>query len=358
MSAMTDPVDALIDPVDALILDEAAALVEGRAELRIVVLDDTSGGLAVAAADRFAADDVRVWCDSVTDEQTVRDAADPRLRFVDALTDGALVDADLVLARLPKSLAALAELAQRIAAESTARVRVVAGGRVKHMTPSMNDVLAESFTEVSASRGRQKSRVLRAAGPKPGTVGWPQRGRLAEVDLAVAAHGAAFAGTRLDPGTRFLLAHLGRMRTPRTGIVDLGCGTGILAASSARRWRVPTLAVDVSAAACHSARATAAAAALSELIMVRRAAGIPADTDLRVDLILCNPPFHVGSAKDSTPALEMFSDAGRALTPGGELWTVFNSHLPYRTELRRRVGPTEVVGQNPRYIVTRSTRRA
>lgn len=348
----------MTDPVDGLILDEAAALAGDAKGQRIVVLDDTSGGLAIAAADRFGATDVRVWCDSRTDEQVLLARDDHRVRVVDALTEGALAEAELVLVRLPKSLSALAELAQRIARESTAGVRVVAGGRVKHMTRGMNDVLAESFDEVSASRGRQKSRVLRAAVPRHGAIDWPQRVHLDELDLPVAAHGAAFAGTRIDPGTRFLLAHLDRMRTPHLGVVDLGCGTGILAASAARRWGVRTLAVDVSTAACHSTRATVAGAPWEKLITVRRATGLPEDTAASADLILCNPPFHIGPVKDSTPALDMFTDAARTLTPEGELWTVFNAHLPHRTELRRRVGPTEVVGQNARYIVTRSRRSA
>lgn len=345
----------MTDPVDALILDEAAALVGEGAGLRIVVLDDISGALAAAAADRFGVTDVRVWADSLVDEQAVLALDDRRLQVVDALTEGALTGAELVLIRLPKSLSALAELAQRIAREASTGVRVVAGGRVKHMTPAMNDVLAESFDEVTASRGRQKSRVLRASSPRPGTLDWPQRVHLDELDLEVVAHGAAFAGTRLDPGTRFLLTHLDRMRTPREGVVDLGCGTGILAASAARRWGVRTLAVDVSAAAYHSTRATAAADGWGELITVRRTSGLPTGLT-SADLILCNPPFHIGTTKDSMPAMDLFDDAARTLTADGELWTVFNAHLPHRNELRRRVGPTEVIGQNRKYIVTRSTR--
>ena len=50
------------------------------------------------------------------------------------------------------------------------------------------------------------------------------------------------------------------------------------------------------------------------------------------------------------------ADAARALRPGGELWTVFNSHLPYLPALRRTVGSTTVLGQNPKYVVARSVR--
>ena len=40
------------------------------------------------------------------------------------------------------------------------------------------------------------------------SVARPAFGHLAELDLDVAAHGAVFAGTKLDIGTRFLLTFL------------------------------------------------------------------------------------------------------------------------------------------------------
>jgi 16S rRNA (guanine1207-N2)-methyltransferase len=78
--------------------------------------------------------------------------------------------------------------------------------------------------------------------------------------------------------------------------------------------------------------------------------------DGSVDLVLCNPPFHRGNSRDSAVAFEMLADAARALRLGGELWTVYNSHLPYLRTLRRLVGSTSVVGQNTGFTVTRSVR--
>jgi 16S rRNA (guanine1207-N2)-methyltransferase len=76
-----------------------------------------------------------------------------------------------------------------------------------------------------------------------------------------------------------------------------------------------------------------------------------------LDLVACNPPFHRGAAKDSSAAFAMVADAGRALRPGGELWLVFNSHLPYLPQAREQVGPTRVVVRDPSYMVTCSTKR-
>jgi 16S rRNA (guanine1207-N2)-methyltransferase len=45
------------------------------------------------------------------------------------------------------------------------------------------------------------------------------------------------------------------------------------------------------------------------------------------------------------------------LKPGGELWTVYNSHLAYRSELTRVVGETDEISRNSKFTVTRSRKR-
>ena len=76
-----------------------------------------------------------------------------------------------------------------------------------------------------------------------------------------------------------------------------------------------------------------------------------------VDLVVCNPPFHVGAAVVTTAADRLFAAAARVLRPGGELWTVYNSALRYKPALTRVVGPTRVAQQTPKFTVTVSTRR-
>jgi len=69
---------------------------------------------------------------------------------------------------------------------------------------------------------------------------------------------------------------------------------------------------------------------------------------------LLNPPFHLGASVHAGAALKMFQAAARVLAPGGELWTVYNSHLQYRAALERNIGPTVEEGRNPKFTVTRS----
>jgi len=56
-------------------------------------------------------------------------------------------------------------------------------------------------------------------------------------------------------------------------------------------------------------------------------------------------------------AEKLFVDAARVLRPGGELWTVWNTHLGYRPMLTRIVGSTRQVGRNTKFTVTVSAGR-
>ena len=106
-----------------------------------------------------------------------------------------------------------------------------------------------------------------------------------------------------------------------------------------------------------SVAATAAANGVGERIQVIRDDAADSVTDGSVDLVVCNPPFHVGAAVVTTAADLLFAAAARVLRPGGELWTVYNSALRYKPTLTRLVGPTSVAQQTPKFTVTVSTRR-
>jgi 16S rRNA (guanine1207-N2)-methyltransferase len=351
-----------VDATDRLLLDEAADLVRACGPGEVAVIDDNYGALTLGLTALLGASDVRVHQDLLVGELALARNAERTglarryrgMPLAPELVDGARV----VLVQAPKGLEALREIAEVIAASAAPDVTVLVGGRVKHMTHAMNDVLGASFTDVSATLARQKSRVLVARGPRPGPSSFPRSQQHADLGLTVCAHGAAFAGTKIDIGTRTLLGSLERMAPGAGTALDLGAGTGVLATLLARtRPELTVLAADQSAAAVASAEATAAANGLGDRIRVIRddaAASIP---DASVDLVVLNPPFHVGAAVVTTAADRLFAAAGRVLRPGGELWTVYNSALRHKPTLTRLVGPTTVVDRNPKFTVTVSTAR-
>ncbi|MGW4718647.1 class I SAM-dependent methyltransferase [Nocardia sp. NPDC004260] len=351
-----------VDAADRLILDVAADALATVDSGKVAIIGDAYGALTLGAIAGHDLRDVRVHQDLLTGELALANnarAAGMSDRYTaHPLGPELLRDAQVVLLRLPRMLAGLAEVADAIARYADPAVEVFAGGRDKYLTKSMNDVLAQSFSEVRASRGRQKSRTLLVAGPKP-VAGrpFPVRDRLDELGLDVVAHGAAFSGARLDIGTRFLLEHLRLMKPDARDAIDLGCGTGILAVALATaRPGIKVIATDQSAAAVASARATTEANGVADRVCVVRDDAMSSAADNSADLVLCNPPFHIGAAVHTGSAIKMFAETGRVLRPGGELWTVFNSHLNYRAVVERMVGRTEVMGRNRKFTVTRSVR--
>ena len=322
-----------LDAADRLILDESASALVGAA---VVVVG--SSALAQAARELGAAT-VRVTDDA------------------DATTEPLLPQlfeqAGVVLLRLPKSLAELDRIAGIIAAGSPIDVAVFAGGRLKYMTTGMNEVLGRSFARLDVSHARQKSRVLIARDPLGSVPAAATRRYDAELELWVGAVGGVFAGSSVDIGTRTLVAAFDRLPDYEAAI-DFGCGTGILAALLKRKQpEARVIASDSSAAAVESARDTADANHLE--IEVVRDDLLAGQADSSADLIVLNPPFHDGGALSTDTALAMFADAARVLKPGGQLWTVFNTHLGYAPALRRTVGETTRITRNAKFTVTAST---
>jgi 16S rRNA (guanine1207-N2)-methyltransferase len=363
------------DATDRLLL-EAALEMHAAGMLapgaRLAVVGDRYGALTLGAltlnalslgAGTLGAAAVRVHQDLITGERALRENAEAL--GVDAgfehlpLGAGLLEGASLVLLQLPRSLAELEEIADAVARYAAPDVVLLAGGRVKHMSLGMNAVLARYFGAVQPQLARQKSRLLLARGPKPvaAALPFPVTEVNAELGLTVCARGAVFAGTGLDIGTRFLLDFLPKM--PHAAhAVDLGCGTGILAAMYARaNPGARVTATDRSAAAVGSALATARANGLDGRIDVLQDDAMSSLPDASADLVLLNPPFHLEAAVHSGAGIKLIEAAGRVLAPGGELWTVFNSHLQYRPALERLIGPTREAGRNPKFTVTASTRR-
>ena len=351
-----------VDATDRLLLDEAAAALALAGPGEVAVIDDSYGALTLGAIALHGARDVRVAQDLLVGERALaRNAERTGLTgSYRSLPLGAelAAGARVVLIQAPKGLEALREIAEVVAASAAPDVTVLVGGRVKDMTHAMNDVLRDSFTDVSATLARQKSRVLVARGPRPGPSSFPRSQDHPDLGLTVRAHGAAFAGTKIDVGTRVLLGSLDRMAPKAATALDLGAGTGVLAVLLARgRPGLEVLAVDQSAAAVASAAATAEANGVGDRVRVVRDDAADSLADASVDLVVCNPPFHVGAAVVTTAADRMFAAAARVLRPGGELWTVYNSALRYKPTLGRIVGPTRVVEQTPKFTVTVSVRR-
>jgi len=349
------------DAADRLLLATAEPLLaglDGPDGAAIAVVNDHYGALTLSLAARGLTG-VRVHQDPLSGELALANNAEAlglggyrRHPLGPEMFDGVR----LLLLQLPRSLDALEEIAGWVARSAAPDVVVLAAGRVKHMTKAMNEVLGTAFGQVTAGLARQKARVLTATRPVPAASSrFPLEGSHdvgLPAPLRLVAFGGTFGGANLDVGTRFLLPLLDGARDCRTA-VDLGCGNGTIAAYLAlRRPELQVIATDQSASAVASTKATAEANGVAGRITVRRDDGLSGLADASAELIVLNPPFHIGNAVHAGIALKLFADAGRVLAPGGELWTVWNSHLGYRPALQRLVGPTRQVARNSKFTVT------
>lgn len=362
------------DAADLLLLERAAGAIRACDAGELVVIGDRHGALTLGAAALHGAIRIRTHQDPVLAERALAQNA-RRTGLSDSYAphslDGSLLaGARVVLLQLPRSLEALTEIVWAIAEHADPSVVVYAGGRDKHMSRRMNELLAERFAEVTAGLGWRKSRVLTASGVRAGAhaAPFPKWGNDPALEFRVAAFGQTFGGPTLDQGSRLLIETLrseppGRPAGSSSGatparIVDLGCGNGVLAVTAARLWpEARVIATDQSAAAAQATALSADAAGVSDRVDVHRGDALEVVPDGWADLILLNPPFHTGATVHAGVAHRLIKACTRALAPGGELRIVFNSHLRYRPLVAQAIGATREAARDRTFTVLAATKR-
>ncbi|MFH8580127.1 methyltransferase [Streptomyces zaomyceticus] len=276
---------------------------------------------------------------------------------------------DVLLVRVPKSLALLEDQLHRLAPAVHEGTVVVGAGMVKEIHTSTLRLFERILGPTRTSLAVKKARLIHttpdpAVTPRPNP--WPHRYDLPAdtpapglPGLNVINHAGVFCADRLDVGTRFLLANLpggfGRAR-----VADLGCGNGVVGLAIALSEPEAELVfTDESYQAVASAeenfRTHVGEGRKAEFIVGDGLSDLPAGS---VDLVLNNPPFHTHQATTDRTARRMFTDARRALRPGGELWVIGNRHLGYHVTLRRIFGNSELVASDPKFVVLRAVRTA
>ncbi|MEV7911950.1 methyltransferase [Streptomyces griseus] len=273
---------------------------------------------------------------------------------------------DVLIVRVPKSLAFLEDQLHRLAPAVHSGTVVIGTGMVKEIHTSTLKLFERIIGPTRTSLAVRKARLIFSTPdtglprtPSP----WPYRYELpADVGpvagLTTVNHAGIFCAERLDIGTRFFLKHL-PTRGGAVRVVDLGCGNGVLGLSAARANPEAHLTfVDESYGAVASAeetfRAGAPDGAKADFLVGDGLGDLDPGS---VDLVLNNPPFHSHLATTDATARTMFAGARTALRQGGELWVVGNRHLSYHTHLRRIFGNCTTVAGDPKFVVLRAVKR-
>ncbi len=343
-------------------LDEQGVDLSGT----VVVVGDRWGALVTALA---AHRPVQITDSFLGQEATranlARNGAEPGAVRLLSTQDPPPGRIDVLLVRVPKSLALLEDQLLRLAPSVHEGTVVVGTGMVKEIHTSTLTLFERILGPTRTSLAWRKARLIlctpdpaleRPASPWPYSYTLPD-GIGAASGRTVVNHAGVFCADRLDIGTRFFLRHLPDGRGTRR-VVDLGCGNGVVGTALAlANPDAEVLFTDESFQAVASAEATYKANGVpghAEFRVGDGLAGVPAGS---VDLVLNNPPFHSHQATTDATARRMFAGARRALRPGGELWVIGNRHLGYHVTLRRLFGNSRLVASDPKFVVLKAVKR-
>lgn len=274
---------------------------------------------------------------------------------------------DVLLLKIPKSLAELRDGLHRIRPLLAPGARVIAAGMDKHIPDAVEQVLERIIGPTTRCLATGRARHFETTydpklkvGKNPWPVTWRAYGS------TLVNHGGGFSPSTLDSGTNFLLRTVENfarfIESPSnapTRIVDLGCGNGIVGLSAAADvaaefGATELVAVDDSALAIDATkRSWEATGARPEMTLsTRHAYRLAQVVDAAsVDMVVVNPPFHINAVIGDETAWSMFVDAHRVLVDAGVLIVVGNRHLAYHAKLAKIFGDVEVLGSNNRFVV-------
>jgi len=360
-----------LDPA-ALLLAEQVKVASGD---RVVHLN-CGNGLAAAVAAK-AAPDVRVY---LSDRNIVSTEAARRTLDANRITTGEVflghgaqvlpkdLKADSVIIRIPQERVALLQLL--VDAFSTLRD----GGRC-YIAGATNEGIKTAANTIETIFGnarvlaRDNSHRVIVAAKRTAEITLPEGADVAildsntfkEVDVSLRGSNyklctrpGVFSWEHLDEATSILAdamdVHAGQ------SVLDLGCGSGalgVVASSLSPESRITMVDADIEAV--RSAERTAEVNGMTNWrALASDIAG--AVLDARFDVVVTNPPFHVGKATDLDVPLQFIADAHDVLTTDGRLFLVANRTLPYEQAIKHRFGNVSNVHDGPRFKVLSARR--
>lgn len=260
--------------------------------------------------------------------------------------------------RMPRSKEVLDFALEAIAAELLPDAPVWIYGANDEGIKSVGKRLEARWAGVQTIEARKHCRVWEARRPEAwsplrtlASFARAERVELPWGELQHTVYPGVFAKGGLDEATALLLEALPEPE-PTAHILDFACGPGTIAA--ALKLRQPGLNLQLL-----DADALAVAAARANLPGTLVACGdswgaLPAYQ--RYDLILSNPPFHQGKARDYTVMHRLIEGAPSRLLPKGCLVLVTQAQAPVAGPLNEHFDLVEVIAEDGRFKVWRAGR--
>ena len=283
------------------------------------------------------------------------------LTSVESLTLDTHLAPDIILIKVPRTLALLEQQLIDIRKVATPDTQIIAAGKVKSITKSVLALFENILGPTTTSLAKKKSRLIFcqvSPALRPKTNDYPSRwtctlptGKTVQLNN----HANVFSA-------RVLLPHM--TVSSNDVVVDLGCGNGVLglqALAMAPDCRV--FFVDESYMAVESARLNVLENFPDEIDQCEFVASNCLETLLQqparptFSKVLCNPPFHQQNTITDHIAWQMFHDAYELLEKGGHLIVVANRHLDYYHTLKRLFGGVTTLASQNKFVIFSAAKR-
>ncbi len=359
----TDPNLQAWDAADEFVLNTLAEApyTDALSKGSLIIFNDTFGALACALSPYHPI----LISDSFLSQEATRrnfnsnELSEDQIVMQDSLSELPANPAVVIL-KLPKTLALLEYQLFQLKTVVSPDTLIIAAAKAKDIHTSTLNLFDTILGETTTSLAKKKARLIfcqpapRAEKKNP----YPTIWKLENTNYQISNHANVFSRASLDIGARFFLANLPSQK--RGKIVDLGCGNGVLGLMALEQNpEAEVVFIDESFMALASAKENIFQNRPDDLSRCHFSAGhsLLGLEPHSVDVILCNPPFHQLQTITDEIAWQMFKDAKRCLTKGGELWIVGNRHLGYHQKLKRLFGGAECVASNNKFVILRSINR-
>jgi len=360
------------DAADEYLIDHVQDTIDTTAIKHIVIVNDSFGALSCAMARLIPHARIDVYTDSYMSEcgilQNLK-ACNLDKNHVSIhsslnlplLSEESNLEIDLVLVKIPRTLAYLEYLLREINQVAQESTNIVAGAMVKLVTSSALKVFDKCMLNTRTSLARKKSRMVFAEkAVKPYTPLPINTVTDPELNFTLYNYANVFCREQVDIGARYMLKAMPKNLKAGQTLIDLGCGNGILGTQILLDNPLAKVNfVDESYMALASAKASlehsGANTEQAEFMINHCLQDYPANS---ADVVISNPPFHQQNTVIDDIAWQMFVDAKRVLKEGGELRIVGNRHLDHRVKLSKLFGGCKVVASDKKFLVLKAVKHS
>ena len=342
-----------------------------KKDISLFIVNDNFGGLSIPLHEYnpVVSTDSFLSMQGIAENRMLNEIEKTSLTIIDSLQAPEEVlekPADIILIKVPKSLAMLEDQLHRVRSVCTTATKIIATGMTKNIHMSTMALFEKIIGKTKTSLAQKKARLIFCefdedlmVSENPHPDKYQLDFKLDDTTMEIINHAGVFSREKLDIGTRLLLENLpvsDETTEAYKTIVDLGCGNGVVGLLAAIKNPAANLIfTDQSYMAVESAISNFVAVFEetrdAEFLQTDCLQGVETEN---VSLILCNPPFHQDNAINDDVAWQMFTESKLALHKKGELWVIGNRHLGYHAKLKHLFGQCDVVASNKKFTLLKA----